>query len=47
MNVLLVNGSSRKKGCTDMALREVERGLNVEGIEIEHFFIGNEVLPGC
>lgn len=47
MNVLLVNGSSRKKGCTDMALREVERGLNVEGIETEHFFIGNEALPDC
>lgn len=47
MNVLLVNGSSRKKGCTDMALREVERGLNVEGIETGHFFIGNEALPDC
>lgn len=47
MNVLLVNGSSRKKGCTDVALHEVERGLNVEGIETEHLFIGNEALPDC
>lgn len=47
MKVLLVNGSSRKKGCTDMALREVESGLNVEGIETEHFLIGNEALPDC
>lgn len=44
---MLVNGSSRKKSCTDVALREVERGLNKEGIETEQFFIGNEPLPDC
>ena len=47
MKVLLINGSSRKKGCTDMALCEVERALNEEGIETEQFFIGNEALPDC
>lgn len=47
MKVLLVNGSSRKEGCTDAALREVERALNESEIETELFFIGNEALPDC
>lgn len=47
MKVLLVNGSSRKEGCTDIALHEVKRALNEEGIETEIFFIGNEALPDC
>lgn len=47
MKVLLVNGSSRQNGCTNMALQEVARALNEEGIETELFFIGNEALPDC
>lgn len=47
MKVLLVNGSSRKNGCTNEALREAERALKEEGIETEQFFIGNEALPDC
>lgn len=47
MKVLLVNGSSRKNGCTNTALNEVARALNEEGIETEIFFIGNEPLPDC
>ena len=47
MRVLLVNGSSRKAGCTNAALCEVERALNEEGVETEQFFIGNEALPDC
>ncbi|WP_077533652.1 flavodoxin family protein [Massiliimalia massiliensis] len=47
MRVLLVNGSSRKKGCTSTALYEVERALQEEEIETEQLFIGNEVLPDC
>lgn len=47
MKVLLVNGSSRKNGCTDVALREVARALREERIETELFFIGNEALPDC
>lgn len=45
MKVLLVNGSSRKKGCTNAALCEVERALQEAGIGTEQFFIGNEALP--
>lgn len=47
MKVLLVNGSSRRSGCTDVALREVERALREEGIVTEQFYIGNEALPDC
>lgn len=47
MKVLLVNGSSRKNGCTNTALNEVARALKGEGIETEIFFIGNEPLPDC
>lgn len=47
MKVILVNGSSRKNGCTNVALNEVARALNEEGIETELFFIGNEALPDC
>ena len=47
MKVILVNGSSRKQGCTNEALAEVERALKEEGIETEMFFIGNEGLPDC
>lgn len=47
MKVLLVNGSSREKGCTNAALEEVAKALNEEGIETEFFFIGNQPLPDC
>ena len=47
MKVLLVNGSSRKNGCTNTALQEVARALKEENIETEFFFIGNEALPDC
>ncbi len=47
MKVILVNGSSRKEGCTNAALLEVERSLKEEGIETEQFFIGNQPLADC
>lgn len=47
MKVLLVNGSSRANGCTNAALREVERALREENIETEALFIGNQPLPDC
>ncbi len=47
MNVLLVNGSSRRNGCTGTALAEVARALNEEGIDTEMVFIGNAALPDC
>lgn len=47
MKVLLVNGSSRKNGCTNAALTEAARALNEEEIETEFFFIGNKALSDC
>ena len=47
MKVLLVNGSSRKNGCTAAALAEVEKSLHEEGIETETVFIGNQPLSDC
>lgn len=47
MNVLLVNGSPREKGCTYTALREVAAALDKEGVETEIFWIGNKPIGGC
>lgn len=47
MKVMLLNGSSKSNGCTAAALREVERGLNDNGIETEVVFIGNQPLSDC
>ena len=35
MKVLLLNGSPQIDGCTKRALKEVEKTLNIEGIETE------------
>lgn len=47
MKVLLINASPHEKGCTETALREVEKTLNEEGIETEIVWSGNNVQGGC
>lgn len=47
MKVMLVNGSPHKEGCTYVALSEVEKTLNKEGIDTEMFWIGNKPISGC
>jgi multimeric flavodoxin WrbA len=47
MNVLLINGSPHKEGCTNRALREVSESLNKEGVETEILHIGNKAIHGC
>jgi len=47
MNVLLINGSPNKKGCTYMALSEVAEMLNKQGIETNIFHIGSKPIQGC
>ena len=47
MKVILVNGSPNEKGCTYTALCEVEKALNNNKIETEHFWIGTASVPGC
>ena len=47
IKVLLVNGSTRKKGCTATALAEIETQLHASGIQTEWFHVGNRVIRGC
>jgi multimeric flavodoxin WrbA len=47
MKVLLVNGSPNAKGCTFIALSEVGKTLNENGIDTEIIHVGNKNLRGC
>jgi len=47
MKVLLINGSPRRNGNTHLALTEVAKTLEAEGIETEIFWIGSKPVRGC
>ncbi len=47
MNVLLINGSPHKNGCTHTALSIVAAKLNEQGIETNIVHIGNKPVQGC
>lgn len=47
MKVVLVNGSPHKKGCTSVALAEIEKTLQEEGIKTEQFWLGVKPIAGC
>ena len=47
MNVLLINGSPHKNGCTNTALTEMAKVLNEAGIETTIFHIGSAPVGGC
>lgn len=47
MNVLLINGSPHKEGCTYTALAEVAGQLAKQGIETQIVHIGNKGIRGC
>ena len=47
MKVLLVNGSPRAKGNTSVALGEMIKVFEAEGIETKLVHIGNKVIRGC
>ena len=51
MKVLLLNGSTRKNGCTYLALSEVAKELNTQDVETEIIQLGSglhrlQQLPG-
>ena len=46
MNVLLINGSPHKNGCTNAALTEMAKVLNEAGIETTIFHIGSAPVGG-
>jgi len=47
MKVLLINGSPRKNGNTAVALSEVAKTLEAEGIATETFWLGTKPVRGC
>jgi multimeric flavodoxin WrbA len=47
MNVLLINGSPHKNGCTFTALSEIAGELERQGIESRIFSIGTKAIRGC
>lgn len=47
MKVLLINGSPNQEGNTQIALKEVEKALNTDGIDTEIVWIGKKPVPGC
>lgn len=47
MKVLLLNGSTRKNGCTYLALSEAAKALNAEGVETEIVQIGGGPVRDC
>ncbi len=47
MRVLLINGSPNEHGCTETALREVEKPLLEAGLETEFFWLGSNPISGC
>lgn len=47
MNVLLINGSPRREGCTYTALSLIAGELNAAGIETEILHIGGQPVGGC
>lgn len=47
MNVLLINGSPHKQGCTFTALSEIATQLHSHGIESTMFHIGTKPISGC
>ena len=47
MNVLLINGSPHKNGCTFTALSEIAGELEKQGIQTRIFHIGTKAIRGC
>ena len=47
MKVLLLNGSPHREGCTAVALNEMIRVFEAEGVETELVQVGGLTVPGC
>lgn len=47
MKVLLINGSPRREGNTNVALSEIAKQLNQQGVESEMLWVGNNAVRGC
>lgn len=47
LKVLLINGSPHKEGNTFIALSEVAKSLEAEGVATEIVHIGSKAVQGC
>ena len=47
LKVLMLNGSPRKDGNTSIALREMEKVFQENGVEVETVQVGNKAIRGC
>ena len=47
MKVLILNGSPRVEGNTSIAVREMVKVFEAEGVEVEVMQIGNKAIRGC
>ena len=47
MKVLIINGSPRVQGNTTVAVKEMEKVLEENGVEVETVQIGNQDVRGC
>ena len=47
MKVLIINGSPRENGNTAIALKEMVKGFEAEGVETEIIRVGNQDIRGC
>ena len=47
MKVLMINGSPRKDGNTSIALEEMKKIFEVEGVEAEIVRVGHKDVRGC
>ncbi len=47
MKILLINGSPKSEGNTSIALNEVAKTLEAEGIETETIHVGHKDIHGC
>ena len=47
MKALIINGSPRANGNTDLALREMEKVFAEEGVETKRLNIGTQSIHGC
>lgn len=47
MKVLMINGSPRANGNTAIALNEMKKVFEKEGIEVQILHIGNQAIRGC
>ena len=47
MKVLVLNGSPRENGNTEIALAEMQKIFDAEGVEVETIRVGKEAVRGC